>query len=115
MFGKVVLSDGVLWSFITVTVAILLDVILGVVKSVMAEGEGFDLRLLPKFLATGILPYVGGMGVLALAAEFVGEPFTAVFYAASAATLAKYLVEVKDKVGCIFDIEIGGRGGTDND
>jgi hypothetical protein len=105
MFQDLV-SNGVFYAFIAVTAAIVIDTVLGAIKAAMAEFDSFNFRQLPKYLGTGILPYVGGLGILALAAEFAGEPFTALFYASTAAVLAKYVAEIKDKLIAIFGVEI---------
>lgn len=84
-----------------VTIAlILIDTVLGVLRAVKLEE--FDFRKLPKFLATSIVPYIGGLIVLGLAAQFIGAPFVQVFYGAVAAVSAKFLLEMKDKVKQLF-------------
>lgn len=97
-------TDGVFWTLIVVVAAIIIDTILGAIRAALDDFEAFDLRLLPKFLATGILPYLGSLLILALAAEFIGDPFAAIFYAAAAAALAKYVAEIKDKVTELFGL-----------
>lgn len=100
------LGNALLYAFTVVAVAIVLDVLLAIINAIKADYESFDIRLLPKFLATGILPYIGGLGILALAAEFIGEPFSALFYASAAAATAKYVAEIKDKIQAILGVEI---------
>jgi len=107
-----IMPENVVWAFIVVSAAIVIDVVLGAIRAATSHHDAFDLRELPKFLGSGVLPYVGGLGILALAAEFVGDPFTAVFFAAAAATTLKYLTEIKDKLESIFKIDIS-RGGED--
>ena len=109
------LPESIICVFIVVVVAIILDVILGAIKAAKDDFDAFNLRTLPKFLATGILPYVGGLGILALAAQFVGEPFAALFYAAAAAVAAKYVAEIKDKIMAIFGVQITTDGGIGDD
>ena len=75
----ITLADGVLYSFIVVAVAIVIDTLLGAIKAAKDDYDSFDFRKLPKFLAAGILPYVGGLSILALAAEFVGDVFIGLF------------------------------------
>ncbi len=93
-------------AFVIVTVAIIIDTILGVIRALISSDGPFDFRKLPQFLASGILPYVGGLGVVAIAAQYIGEPFLALFYAAAAATTAKYIAEIKDKLQAILGVEI---------
>jgi len=109
------LPEGIIYTFIVVVAAIVLDVIFGAIKAAKDDFDAFDFRLLPKFLATGILPYVGSLLVLALAAEFIGDPFAALFYAAAATVLAKYVTEIKDKLAWIFGIAITHSDGIGED
>ncbi len=80
-----------------VIMAIFVDAILGALKAWRVDGN-FDIRVLPQFLATNILPYATPLTVLAGAAAIVGEPFRAIFYASAVPALAKYLAEIKDKL-----------------
>jgi hypothetical protein len=109
------LPESIICVFIVVVVAIILDVILGAIKAAKDDFDAFNLRTLPKFLASGILPYVGGLGILALAAQFVGDPFTALFYASAAAVTAKYVAEIKDKLEWIFGVVITHSDGIGED
>lgn len=104
------LTDGVGYAFMVVVTAIVVDTVLGALKSVKSDYD-FDIRKLPQFLASGVLPYVGGLGVLALAAQFVGEPFAALFYASAAAVTLKYVAEIKDKISNMFGVKLSNDGG----
>lgn len=110
-----VLSNGILYAFIVVAVAIVVDTVLGVIKAALADYDKFNIRLLANFLKTGVLPYVGGLGLLALAAEFVGGEFAALFYPAAAAVTAKYIAEIKDKLIAIFGVQLTTDGGIGSD
>lgn len=99
-------SNSVGYAFIVVATAIVADAIIGIIKAGMNEHDQVDIRLIPQFIKTGILPYVGGLGVLAIAAAFIGEPFAALFYAAAAAATAKYLADIKDKLSTLLGVEI---------
>lgn len=82
---------------------ILLDALLGVILSIRAGT--FNVRKLPQFLATNVFPFAGGLFVLALAVLFAGDygpQIAAIFYAAAAAAVAKFIAEIKDKVVQIF-------------
>lgn len=82
---------------------ILLDTLLGVLLSIRAGT--LDVRKLPQFMVTNLLPYAGGLLILALGACIAGEYSTqllAIFYAAAAATGVKFIAETKDKVVQIF-------------
>ena len=87
-----------------VLAAILVDTLFGVFDALKA-GE-FDIRLLPQFLATSVLPYVGGLAILAFVTHLVGGPFGYLFYMVALAVLAKYLAEIKDKIQQLFGIDI---------
>ncbi len=86
-----------------ILVIILLDTLLGVILSIRAGT--FDVRKLPQFMVTNLLPYAGGLLILALAGWVAGDYSTqllAIFYAAAAATAAKFIAEIKDKAVQIF-------------
>lgn len=97
------LPDSIAWALLIVVVAIVLDTLLGLIKAI--KGGDFDFKLLPKFLATGILPFVGALAILATAAEFIGAPYMELFYIAAAAVLAKYILEIRDKILTIFELK----------
>lgn len=96
----VVLPDKVIPALIIVVCAIILDVVLGV--AVKLINKEFNAELLPKFLITGVLPYLGSLLVLGLLAEFVGVFFISVFYMAATAVIGKYVVSIKTKLSEIF-------------
>ncbi len=87
-----------------VVAAIIIDALLGILKTFKPDNENFDIRKLPQFVASGILPYVGGLLIIGVAAEFIGEPYAALYYLIAAAVLAKYLVEIKDKLFSMFNV-----------
>lgn len=109
------MQQSVFITFLIVVVAIVIDVLLGAIKAAKADYDSFDFRKLPKFLATGVLPYVGGLGILALAAEFVGDVFVGLFYPAAAAVTIKYVAEIKDKLIAIFGVQLTSDGGIGSD
>ena len=97
------MTTGIFAALGAIIAPILLDTLLGIILSLKAGT--FNLRKLPQFLATNLLPYVGGLLVLALTAYIAGDytaQIAALFYAAAAATAAKFLAEIKDKVLQIF-------------
>lgn len=91
---------GIGMSLVIVAMLIALDTILGILKGIKLKDFHWD--LLPQFLATGVLPYLGGLVVLAGMAYFIAEPFRAMFYAAAAAIAAKYISDVWDKLRFLF-------------
>jgi hypothetical protein len=100
------LSNGVGTALMIVVTAIFVDALLGIIKSIIVKDESFDPRKLPQFLVTGIFPYVGAIGVLAIAAHFVGDPFTQYFFAGASAVVIKYGVDIIAKFGEIFKVEV---------
>ena len=95
---------GVWRALMIVVVAILLDAVIGILKTFKPEEEDFDIRKLPQFIGRNIFPYVGGLAAVALVVDRVGEPFDMLFYPFAAAVLAKYLAEVKDKLTRLFGV-----------
>jgi hypothetical protein len=89
-------------ALLTVLAIIALDTVLGVLVS-LKQGQ-FNFRELPRFLQTAILPFVGGLLLLGLVSMLSPE-IAAIFYAAVAATGAKFLAEIKDKVVILFGRE----------
>ena len=100
------ISNNVGVALLVVATAIFVDAVLGIIKSIVVEDESFDLRKLPQFLATGILPYVGAVLVLGAAAQFVGSPFNSYFFAGVSAIVLKYGVDIIAKFGAIFKVEV---------
>lgn len=97
------MTTGILTALGAVLVLILLDTLLGIILSIKARS--FDVRKLPQFLATNLLPYVGSLLILALAAYVTGDysaQIAVIFFAATAATAVKFIAEIKDKTVQIF-------------
>jgi hypothetical protein len=99
----IALNNGIGAALIVVIVAIILDAVFGIIKAII--GSEFDLRKLPQFIATGVLPYLGGVSILAAAAHFVGTPFVEIFYVAVAAIATKYIMDLKDKIKSMYSVE----------
>lgn len=89
-------------ALLTVLAIITLDTLLGILVS-LKQGE-FNWRELPRFMQTAILPYVGGLLLLGLVSMLSPE-IASIFYAAAAATTAKFLAEIKDKIVLLFGRE----------
>ena len=83
-----------------VVVAIFVDALFGVILSIKAGT--FDFKELPRFLGTNILPYVLGLLVLAVVAEYQGAVFQYMFYATAVLVIARYVAKVKEKIECLF-------------
>ena len=101
------LVDYTIWYALAIVVgAIVLDALLAVINTFKPDTENFDFKKLPQFVATSIFPYVGGLGMLAIVANVINEPFSAIFYPIAAAVLVKYLTEIKDKLSILFGITL---------
>ena len=95
-----IIALPVLQAVLVVAAAIALNAILGMILAAK-EGE-FDIRRMPEFLATHVLPYLGGLLLVGWVAHLLPEPYSAVFYPVAAAALAKYLADIKDKLAGLF-------------
>jgi len=94
------------WRAMMVVITIILaDTVLGILKTFRAGQEDFDIRKLPQFLANNVLPYAGGLIVLAFVANFVGEVFEHIFYVVAVLVIIKYAAEVVDKIKSLFGVE----------
>jgi len=91
---------GIWWSFLLVAIAITLDTLFGILLGIK-NGE-LDPRLLPQFVLTGVLPFLGGLLVLAILAYYTGPAFEGMFFAAVAAIAAKYSKDIWDKLKLLF-------------
>ena len=101
------LLDLSVWDAVIIVVtAILLDTVIGILLTFKKDEEKFDVRKLPQFVSTNIFPYVGGLAVLAIVAEYIGQPYDTMFFPIAVAVLVKYVAEIKDKLKKLFGIEI---------
>ena len=75
---------------------ILLNFVLGVLISI--KKHEFDINLLPKFIATDLFPYIGGLMVLALLSVYLAE-LEYLYYAAVSMVAVKFSKEaLLDKI-----------------
>ena len=86
-----------------VLVLIIIDVLLGIIQSV--KEHTFDVRKLPQFLETMVLPYGGSLIVLLLGASF-SDGVKGMLVAAAGAVTAKVLTEIKDKLVTVFGFSL---------
>lgn len=98
------LSPEVVSALVVVLCTILVDTGLGVTLA-LKEGT-FDIRKLPRFLETAVLPYVGSLVILALGSS--NPEIKIVFFSASGFAVLKYIAEIKDKVQQIFGADVMG-------
>jgi hypothetical protein len=88
-----------------VVLLVLADWLCGILAALRAGT--FVLDALPKQVETTVLPYVGGMGVLAVLQGYaahttVGGPFAAAFTLAAASYIPKAALDITEKVGLIL-------------
>lgn len=94
------------WRVLLIIIAgILLDAVIGILTTFRADHENFDIRKLPRFIATGIFPYVGGLTAVAVVSNQVGPPYDYVFYGFAVPVLAKYVADIIDKLKTLFGVE----------
>lgn len=93
-------SVGIWASLVVVSVAIALDTILGIMLGI--KDKTFDVALLPKFLLTGVLPFIGSLLVMAVLAHYIAAPFAGMFYTAVATVVAKYIGDIWEKLRLLF-------------
>jgi len=97
-------ETGVWWTFVMAALAIALDTILGILLGI--KDKEFDFRILPQFLFTGVLPFIGGLVLLGILAYYIEVPFAGMFYACAAAIAAKYIADVWDKLKLMFGAQL---------
>ena len=93
MAPKVIIALG------GVLALILVNLVLGVLFSI--KTNTFDVRKLPQFLETNLLPYIGGLLVLALFSN-MDPALSVLFFTISAAVYAKFLANIKDQLVQLF-------------
>ncbi len=100
MFNRMVLfPQAVLTALLTVLGLVLADFALGVTVAIIQKQ--FDVRKLPDFIRTGVLPYVVPLIVLAAMAGS-NASLQAVFFTSAAALTAKFIADIKDKLVSLF-------------
>lgn len=94
------LAPKVLVTLETVLGLILADFIFGVLVS-LRNGE-FNLSKLPRFVETSLIPYVGGLLVLALFSN-VNTELGALFFTIAATITVKFLADITAKATQLFN------------
>lgn len=84
----------------TVLGLVLADFILGVLGSF--RNGNFSFSKLPQFMETSLVPYMGGLFVLALFSSANTE-LAVLFYSISATVTAKFLADITAKVTQLFN------------
>lgn len=91
-------------ALIVVIAMILVDFLLAIFISL--KEKTFDFKKLPQFVCSSILPYVGGLLVLAIVAQYVENCYTELFLSVAGLVAIKYLVDVKDKIIKLFGVTL---------
>lgn len=97
-------ESGVWWSLLIVTAIIAADTVFGILLGV--KNKEFDVRILPQFLITGVLPFLGSLLILAFLAFFI-NPFEGIFYSAAVFIVAKYVGDLLEKFKLLFGPKLG--------
>lgn len=93
-------DTAIMKCLIVALATIFLDVIMGILLSV--KNGSFSLNKLPQFLATNIVPYMGGLIVLAVFANYVSD-LSYAFYAGTALVAVKFSKEALiDKIKALL-------------
>lgn len=95
---------GIMYSMLIVAAVIAADTLFGILVGV--RNREFDFRILPQFLITGVLPFLGGLIVLALLANYI-VAFDGLFYTAAAFVVAKYVGDLLEKFKLLFGPKLG--------
>lgn len=97
--GLLTPDTGILYSMLIVAAVIAADTLFGILVGI--RNKEFDFRILPQFLITGVLPYLGGLVVLALLANYI-TAFEGLFYTSAAFVIAKYVGDLIEKCKLLF-------------
>lgn len=94
-----IMAPKVLATLGTVLGLILADTIFGILAAL--KTGTFSLSKLAQFVQTNLVPYVGGLLVLALFTNSNAE-LSALFFTIAAMITVKFLADIKDKVSQVF-------------
>ncbi|WP_088185872.1 hypothetical protein [Desulfosporosinus sp. FKA] len=95
-----ILTSNVLVTLETVLGLILADFIFGVLLSL--RNSSFSFSKLPQFVETSLVPYIGGLLVLAVFSNVNAELGT-LFFTIAATISAKFLADIVTKAGQLFN------------
>ena len=100
----ITLPQQVVPALILVLTAIGTDFVLGVLVAI--KKKELDADKLPRFFITGVIPYAGGLVVLAISAELVGQVYQEMFFAVAAPIAVKYLANIMNKLADLFAVRL---------
>jgi hypothetical protein len=94
-------DSAILNSLLVALASIILDMLMGVAISV--KNSTFSLSKLPQFLANNVFPYVGGLIILAVFANYVSN-LAYLYYAGVGLVTVKFSKEALiDKLKLLFE------------
>lgn len=100
------LQNITVWrALIIILTMISADTILGILVAIFRSELKLHVAKLPQFLKTNVLPFMGALTLLAGLQEYMTEFETLLgtaFYTSATFVLAKFVVEIKDKLQCLF-------------
>jgi len=102
VIGTIQLPSGLGLALLIILIAIAVDTLLGIFISL--KEKTFDWGKLCKFFVSGVLPYIGGILILALAAQLVNLYFMELFFAVGSIIVIKYGGEIIIKIQTLFGI-----------
>ena len=101
------LNELTVWTALLIVISLILtDWFFGVLTAI--KGKELDVRKLPQVIATNVFPYVGGLSVLGVLAEYIGQPYSGIFYLFAVSLGGKYFAEIKDKAVMLLGTSAGG-------
>ena len=101
------INDLTVWRvLILVNIFIFADLFFGVAVAIKRDELKLSVQKLPRYLKTGVLPYLLALAGLAALNVYVPE-WSLVFkevdvYASALFVLGKYTLDIKDKLQCLF-------------
>ncbi len=99
-------SVAVMRLLFIVIVAIIMNALFGIFLAI--KNDEFEFQLMPEFLVKGVFLYAGGLVVLALPANYIGQPYFYLYYVVAVIVLGKYLADIVNKVQQFYGIKLPG-------
>ena len=99
-----IIGQGVLYALQVIIGLIIADTLLGIIKAY--SSKSFDVALLPDYLRTSILPYVGALVILGACALYVQpELFGGIFAASAVAVIVKFVTDIVNKIKAMTGVK----------
>lgn len=101
------LQNITVWRALIITLVLIgADTFLGIMIAIVKNEFKVHVAKLPQFLKTNVLPFMGSLTLLAGLQEYLEEfevLLGTAFYTSVTFVLAKFIVEIKDKLQCLFN------------